>query len=370
MCGSEPIALALSRKANRPVKMVMSARRSVPGHRPDILDLDRRQDRRQEGRHHRRRRGHAALPGRRLSGSLGRARRHDRLRLLRPRERPHRSAIDVVVNRPKIAAYRAPSAPMAAFAVESVIDELAAQARHRPDRPAHQERGQGRHRAVLRPDLWPDRHRRRRWRRPRAIRTMTAPLGKNQGRGMACGFWFNFGGQTCTSLNINADGTVTLAVGTTDIGGSRASHVPDGGRGTRHSLREACAASSPTPSSLGYNDITDGSRVTFSSGMATIIAARDAMQEAVRARRQDMGHSRGRGRLGGRHAQARRSPMPATSRHCRSRRSPPPPATPAGRSPATTSSIADGAGVSFATHIVRRRGRPRDRRDQGRCATP
>ena len=32
---------------------------------------------------------------------------------------------EVVVNRPKVAAYRAPSAPMAAFAVESVIDELA-----------------------------------------------------------------------------------------------------------------------------------------------------------------------------------------------------------------------------------------------------
>ena len=31
---------------------------------------------------------------------------------------------------------------------------------------------------------------------------MNAPLGKNQGRGLACGFWFNFGGQTCTDLNI------------------------------------------------------------------------------------------------------------------------------------------------------------------------
>ena len=52
---------------------------------------------------------------------------------------------------------------------------------------------------------------------------MKAPLGKNQGRGMACGFWFNFGGQTCTDLNIGIDGTVTLAVGTLDVGGSRAS---------------------------------------------------------------------------------------------------------------------------------------------------
>ena len=32
---------------------------------------------------------------------------------------------DVVCNRPKLAAYRAPSAPIAAFAVESVIDDLA-----------------------------------------------------------------------------------------------------------------------------------------------------------------------------------------------------------------------------------------------------
>ncbi len=52
---------------------------------------------------------------------------------------------------------------------------------------------------------------------------MKAPLGKNQGRGMACGFWFNFGGQTCTDLNIGVDGTVSLTVGTVDVGGSRAS---------------------------------------------------------------------------------------------------------------------------------------------------
>ena len=32
---------------------------------------------------------------------------------------------DVVANRPKLAPYRAPSAPMATFAVESVVQELA-----------------------------------------------------------------------------------------------------------------------------------------------------------------------------------------------------------------------------------------------------
>ena len=48
---------------------------------------------------------------------------------------------------------------------------------------------------------------------------------------------------------------------------------------------------------------------------------------------------------------SRPAPMPATSRRCRWRRSPPRPARPAGRSPATTRYSADGAGVSFATHI-------------------
>ena len=32
---------------------------------------------------------------------------------------------DVIVNRPKVAAYRAPSAPLAAFAVESTLELLA-----------------------------------------------------------------------------------------------------------------------------------------------------------------------------------------------------------------------------------------------------
>ena len=32
---------------------------------------------------------------------------------------------DVVINRPKVAAYRAPGAPISEYAVESVVDEIA-----------------------------------------------------------------------------------------------------------------------------------------------------------------------------------------------------------------------------------------------------
>jgi CO/xanthine dehydrogenase Mo-binding subunit len=40
-------------------------------------------------------------------------------------ENVHVVGFDVVSNRPKVAAYRAPGAPIAEYAVESVIDELA-----------------------------------------------------------------------------------------------------------------------------------------------------------------------------------------------------------------------------------------------------
>ena len=94
---------------------------------------------------------------------------------------------------------------------------------------------------------------------------------------MACGFWFNFGGQTCSDLNIGVDGTVTLAVGTVDVGGARASLslVAAEELGIPYENVRAVVADT---ASLGYNDMTDGSRGTFSSSMATISAARNAIE--------------------------------------------------------------------------------------------
>ena len=51
----------------------------------------------------------------------------------------------------------------------------------------------------------------------------SAPLGKNQGRGVASGFWFNNGGESSAAVHVNEDGTVVVATGSMDIGGSRAS---------------------------------------------------------------------------------------------------------------------------------------------------
>ena len=52
----------------------------------------------------------------------------------------------------------------------------------------------------------------------------SAPLeGENRGRGVASGYWPNFGMKSSVVINVTADGTISLVEGSTDIGGTRAS---------------------------------------------------------------------------------------------------------------------------------------------------
>jgi CO/xanthine dehydrogenase Mo-binding subunit len=182
---------------------------------------------------------------------------------------------DVVVNRPKQAAYRAPGAPISAFGVESLIDELAQKIGMDPLELRLKNAAKEGTKSSYGPTYGPI----------GLIPTLEAvkkhphyksKLGPNQGRGIAAGFWFNFGGQTCVSLNINIDGTVALALGTPDIGGSRASMCQMAAEELGIPYDKVRAVVADT-SSLGFNDITEGSRATFSSGLATIQAARDAI---------------------------------------------------------------------------------------------
>jgi CO/xanthine dehydrogenase Mo-binding subunit len=178
---------------------------------------------------------------------------------------------------------------------------------------------------------------------------MKAPLGKNQGRGVACGFWFNFGGQTCTSININADGTAVLSVGTIDVGGSRASMCLMAAEELGIPYEKVRCVVADT-SSLGYNDMSDGSRVTFSSGMATVIAARNA-KKILCQRAAKMwgipedavewvdGEARPAGSNAGNFPPLSLQEIAAAA------------ATTGGPVAGHNEFVADGAGVSFATHI-------------------
>ena len=179
---------------------------------------------------------------------------------------------DVCVNKPKTNAYRAPGATNAAYATETVVDEIseklgvdplefrvkngAKEGTRRADGPVHPRIG--------------------------CIETTEAALnsehyrsslsksgnGKIRGRGVASGYWFNFnGGRSAISVSINPDGTINMLEGSTDIGGSRASIAMQ--------LAETIGleATDIKPyvvdtDSIGYTDVTGGSRTTFGTGYA------------------------------------------------------------------------------------------------------
>jgi CO/xanthine dehydrogenase Mo-binding subunit len=183
---------------------------------------------------------------------------------------------DVVTNRPKVAAYRAPGAPISEFAVECVIDEIAKKLGIDPIELRLKNAAKEGTKAAYGPKFGPI----------GLIATLEAtrssehykaPLGPNQGRGVASGFWFNIGGETSAAINVNEDGTVTLMAGTPDIGGSRASSALMAAEVLCIPYEKVRPIIADT-SSLGYTFLTGGSRATFSNG----VAVREAAQQVVR----------------------------------------------------------------------------------------
>src|SRR5207245_4175448 len=131
----------------------------------------------------------------------------------------HTVGYDVVCNRPKSAAYRAPGSPISAFAVESVLDILAKKIGMDPLQFRLKNAARAGTPMIYGPKLAHGGY----------AETLEAlvnhpayktPLGPNQGRGVASGYWFNGGGESSASVQVNEDGTVVVATGSPDIGGS------------------------------------------------------------------------------------------------------------------------------------------------------
>ncbi|MEM7023294.1 MAG: molybdopterin cofactor-binding domain-containing protein, partial [Pseudomonadota bacterium] len=106
-----------------------------------------------------------------------------------------------------------------------------------------------------------------------------APLGANQGRGIASGFWFNIGGDTSVSINVNEDGTVTVVEGSPDIGGSRAAICLMAAESLGVDYEQVRAIVGDT-NAIGYTFLTGGSRTTFSNGVAIKEAADAVIKDA------------------------------------------------------------------------------------------
>ncbi|MDA7430745.1 xanthine dehydrogenase family protein molybdopterin-binding subunit [Primorskyibacter aestuariivivens] len=194
---------------------------------------------------------------------------------------------DVLANRPKCAAYRAPGSPMAAFAVESLVDELCRELGLDPLEVRMKNAVKSGDQASYGPKFGSI----------GLVETLEATvahpnlqaeLGPNQGRGVAVGYWFNHSGETSVSMAISEDGTAQVSVGTPDIGGSRASIALM----TAETLGipyEDVRVNVVETGALGVNEPTHGSRATFASGKAAVEAARQAIGEMCRRAAKEWG---------------------------------------------------------------------------------
>jgi CO/xanthine dehydrogenase Mo-binding subunit len=105
-------------------------------------------------------------------------------------------------------------------------------------------------------------------------------VGPNRGRGVATGFWFNCGLKSSATASVNADGTVSLVEGSTDIGGTRTSIAMQLAEALGIGTEDVRPVVGDTDS-VGYNDVTGGSRVTFASGWAAYEAAQDIIRQSI-----------------------------------------------------------------------------------------
>ncbi|MCZ6538915.1 MAG: molybdopterin-dependent oxidoreductase, partial [Chloroflexi bacterium] len=132
---------------------------------------------------------------------------------------------DILVNKPKSAAYRAPGSPQASFAIESVVDEICEEMgfdkiQFRLDNAAHEGTRRGDGVQFPRVGLEECLHAARdsdHWNAPLG----DAPAGKARGRGIATAYWMNGGGKSTCDLMLQDDGTVMMNEGSADIGGTR-----------------------------------------------------------------------------------------------------------------------------------------------------
>lgn len=273
----EPVALALAAKAKRPVKMVMSREEVFRATGPTSgasmrVKIGAKTDGRITA-------GEALLKyqaGAFQGSPVGAG----AMCAFAPYDLENVKVVgfDVVTNRPKVAAYRAPGAPISEYAVECVVDELAKTLGLDPIDLRLKNAAKEGTKAAYGPKFGPvgliaglE--------AAKAHPHWSAPLGPNQGRGIASGFWFNIGGETTVQLQLNEDGTFNLMAGTPDIGGLRASLCMMAAEELGIDVSDIRPLIADT-ASLGYNFLTGGSRSTFSGGMAVVEAAKQVISQA------------------------------------------------------------------------------------------
>ena len=275
----EPLAVALSKKAGAPVKTTMSRTEVMEATGPTSgstmkVKIGVTNDGRMTAARADLRFEAGAFPGSPVGAAAN--------CIFSPYDIPNIliDAYDVVDNKPKTTAYRAPGAPIGSFAAETVIDEICERLGMDPiDFRILNGAKEGTRRAtgVINPPIG-------------AIETAQAakdhdhyarPLeGKWRGRGVASGFWINGTGPACATANLNYDGTVNLTIGSMDIGGTR----PAAAQQFAEVLGIPAESVNPQvgdTESIGYTSMTGGSGAAFKTGWASYEAAQDVKRQML-----------------------------------------------------------------------------------------
>ena len=188
---------------------------------------------------------------------------------------------EVVTNKPSTKAYRAPGAPIVAFATESVVDEIAEElgidpmelrltnaAREGDRRVDRVKNGPIGAEQVMR-DVLSHPH-------------YQAPIDtKWTGRGVSMGFCRNNTGPASLVANVLDDGTVNILEGSVDIGGSRTAIAQQFAEVLGIPVEDVNPTIGDTDS-IGYTSNTGGSGVAFKSGWAAYEAANDVIRQLVK----------------------------------------------------------------------------------------
>ena len=265
ICYLEPVAAILARKSGKPVKMVMSREEVMRATGPtsgskSTVKIGAKKDGTitaaqgvwylQAG----------CLPGSPIRGAAGCAFAPYDIKNV------HALGYDVVSNRSKVAAYRAPGAPIGAYAAECVLDEVAEAIGMDPLafrlKNAAREGTKLAYGPVL-PRIGYAETIEAAQKHPHYATPLT---GKFQGRGVASGYWFNAGGESSAQVNITEDGNVVVTTGHPDIGGSRASiaNITAELLGIDYNRVSVLIGDTAT---IGFSNLTGGSRVLFASAM-------------------------------------------------------------------------------------------------------
>jgi len=187
---------------------------------------------------------------------------------------------DVVVNKPKAAAYRAPGVPAAAFATESVIDEICEKLGMDPLEFRVKNGTQEGSRRIPGPVLQTVGYQETLAAAMQTDHYKSTLEGPNRGRGVAAGFWFNGTGPACATASVNGDGTVSLTEGSPDIGGGRVSMAIQMAEVLGIPAEDVHPSVGDTDA-VGYTSLTAGSGATFKSGWASYEAAHDIKQQII-----------------------------------------------------------------------------------------